>query len=390
MVENSYNYYKKYIKYKNKYLQYKHNLRGGVPNIHLQPQPPIHLQPQPQPQPQPPAPSHVVVILASHQNAIAELLTMMVDGYALSRKKFKNCACIEISKVLEGDGREEVHVRMVYEGELDPKDTSKVPLLYFTVDTFNSHNYKFKDEHVGKIGTNVRLLLVRHGNGEHNNKTGIKGGIVKLSNPDIYTDALLTPLGIDQAQKAYQQIIYTILGYKKKCNIILCSSRLRRAIQTAGIIGFRISHYLKNLGKYLPYLSNLSNLSNLPYLPELKIVIVPGVEEIVNDTGNTEHVFLSIRLNPENRSICECDFDDSRTKKCNNLLIFETDDTNNPIEKISFDESEKGSINIDITGTHNKIPVSFIHMHNHKETIFPLSRRFDTAFEVLKEIVSPQ
>ncbi len=369
-------------------------------NIHLQPQPPVPSQPpapsQPQsppqpptpsqPQPQPHAPSQVVVILASHQNAITELLTMMVDGYASSRKKIKNCACIEISKVLEGDGGEEIHVKMVYEGELDPKDTSKDPLLYFTVDTFNSHNYKFKNEHVGKIETNVKLLLVRHGNGEHNSKTGIKGGIVKISNLDIYTDALLTPLGIEQAQKAYQQIIYTILGYKKKCNIILCSSRLRRAIQTAGIVGFRISHYLKNLGKHL---SNLSNLSNLPYLPELKIVIVPGVEEIVDDTGNTERVFV-IRLNPENRSICKCEFDDSRTKKCNNLLIFETDDTNNPIEKISFDESEKGSIDIDITGSVTKIPVNFRHMHNHKETIFPLSRRFDTAFEVLKKIVSPQ
>ena len=214
MVENSYNYYKKYIKYKNKYLQYKHNLRGGVPNI--QPQPPI----QPRPLTTTTTSNTAIVILASHQNAIGELLTMMVEGYAETRKKLKNCACIEISKVLLGDGGEEVYVRMVHDGELDPKDKSKKLLLYFTVDTFNSHNYKFKDEHVGKIRTNVKLLLVRHGNGPHNAKTGFIGALVKMSNPDIYTDPLLTQLGIDQAQKAYQQIIYTILGYKKKCNII--------------------------------------------------------------------------------------------------------------------------------------------------------------------------
>ena len=209
MIENSYNYYKKYIKYKNKYLQYKHNLRGGMP-----PQPPTQPPTQPpQPQTQP-----TVIILASHQNAIGELLTMMVVDYAETRKKLKNCACLEIFKVRVGDG-EEVQVRMVHDGELDPKDTSKDPQLYFTVDTFNSHNYNFKDEHVGKIETNVKLLLVRHGNGPHNAKTGFFGALVKLSNLDIYTDPLLTQLGIDQAQRAYPFIQKKILEYENQYKI---------------------------------------------------------------------------------------------------------------------------------------------------------------------------
>jgi broad specificity phosphatase PhoE len=192
MVTN-YDYYKKYIKYKNKYLQYKYNLRGATHN----------LEPQSQPL--------AVVILASHQNAIGELLNMMVEGYSLRRKKIKNCACIEISKVVVGNGKARVQVRMVYEGELDPRDTSKNPQLYFTVDKFNECKYKFKDEHIGKIGLNVKLLLIRHGNGPHNAKTGFLGAIVKMSDPDIYTDPLLTQLGIEQAQRAYLPIMNTIL-----------------------------------------------------------------------------------------------------------------------------------------------------------------------------------
>lgn len=358
MVENSYNYYKKYIKYKNKYLQYKHNLRGGMPPT------------QP-----------TVIILASHQNAIGELLTMMVVNYAETRKKLKNCACLEISKVSVGDG-EEVYVRMVHEGELDPKDTSKDPQLYFTVDTFNSHNYKFKDEHVGKMGINVRLLLVRHGNGPHNAKTGFFGALVKLNNLDIYTDPLLTPLGIDQAQRAYPSIQKKILEYGNQCKILLCSSRLRRAIQTVGIIGFHILQ---------------SGDGSMKIVKE--IMIIPGVEEIVDRNGNTENTLLSSGLNPENRSICP--IGEQRSRNCDNLFItFSHDKLVNNDDDRTVNNNDRSVNNYGIThitkiefnnyksNEPKIIPVSFIHMHNHKKTIFPLSERFKIAFEVLDEIVT--
>lgn len=350
MVTN-YDYYKKYIKYKNKYLQYKHNLRGGIPN----------LEPQSQPL--------AVVILASHQNAIGELLNMMVEGYSLGRKKIKNCACLEISKVVSND-KAEVQVRMVYEGELDPKDTSKDPRLYFTVDEFNKYNYKFKDEHNEKIGLNVKLLLVRHGNGPHNAKTGFLGAIVKLSNLDIYTDPLLTQLGIEQAQRAYQPIMNTILGYNTKCRIFLCSSRLRRAIQTVGIIGFHIFH------------NNLSEVNTVK-----EIMVVPGVEEIVDDTGNTENTLLSSGLNPENRSICP--IGDYKIKNCDNLFISYVKNSGSypisvKITNINFNSYNPANpINPEI------IPVNFINMHTHIGTIFPLTKRFETAFDVLRVIVQP-
>lgn len=349
MVTN-YDYYKKYIKYKNKYLQYKHNLRGGIPNL------------EPQTQSQPLA----VVILASHQNAIGELLNMMVEDYSLGRKKIKNCACLEISKVV-GDGKAQVQVRMVYEGELDPKDTSKEPRLYFTVDEFNECKYKFKDEHVGKIDLNVKLLLVRHGNGPHNAKTGFLGAIVKLSNLDIYTNPLLTQLGIEQAQRACLPIMNTILGYNTKCTISLCSSRLRRAIQTVGIIGFCISHI------------NFSEVNTVK-----EIIVVPGVEEIVDDTGNTENTLLSSGLNPENRSICP--IGDYKIKNCDNLFISYVENSGSypmsvQIKNINFNSANPTNPAI--------IPVNFINMHTHIGTIFPLAKRFETTFDVLRVIVQP-
>jgi hypothetical protein len=167
MVNNyDHKYYKKYIKYKNKYLQYKRILHGGTQP--LQPSQPLQ-----QPSSQPPL---SVIVLASHQNAIGEILSVLVTNYAKTRKKIKNCACLEISK---DDGI--VRVSMVHKGELDLQDTKKDPKLYFTPDEFNNRNYQFKKEHASKIGINVnigdnvKILLVRHGNGPHNAQTGIMG-----------------------------------------------------------------------------------------------------------------------------------------------------------------------------------------------------------------------
>lgn len=86
-----------------------------------------------------------VIILASHQNTMGEFLSVLVENFANTRKKFKNCACLEIAKV-----DDIVRVRMVHQGELDPKDTKKDPKLYFTPIEFNNQQYQFKKEHASK------------------------------------------------------------------------------------------------------------------------------------------------------------------------------------------------------------------------------------------------
>jgi hypothetical protein len=345
MVNNyDHKYYKKYIKYKNKYLQYKRILYGGT---------------QP-PQPQPSQPPLSVIVLASHQNAIGEFLSVLVTNYAKTRKKIKNCACLEISKV-----GKDVKVRMIYKGELDPKDTSKKQEHYFTIKKFNNQNYKFKNEYVEKIGDNVKILLVRHGNGPHNSQTGIMGGIVKIRDEETYTDPLLTPLGIKQAERASNSIISKIKSYRGQCTIHLGSSRLRRAIQTAGIIGYHILQ------------TNIPNVSM-----ELRVIIIPGVEEIFDSTGNSENTILSIGLNPENRSICP--IGSNMPKNCDNLYLTTTPTT--AIDKIDFYAFKE------FIESNNSayIPVDFSHMLQYKKPIFPFSKRIETAFDVLKKVSETQ
>jgi hypothetical protein len=336
MVNNyDHNYYKKYIKYKNKYLQYKRILHGGT-------QPPLS-----------------VIVLASHQNAISEFFSVLITNFAKTRKKFKNCACLEISKV-----GNVVKVSMIYQGELDPKDTSKKQEHYFTIDEFNKQEYKFTQEHVSKIGNNVKILLVRHGNGPHNAQTGVLGAIIKTIDEETYTDPLLTQLGISQAERASQIIINTIKSYGE-CNIKLCSSRLRRAIQTAGIIGYHISQ-TKILTESM----------------KLKVVIIPGVEEIVDSKGNTECTILLVGLNPENRSICT--IGTNMPNNCDNLYLTTTPTTPTTLTTLhTIDQINFYAFN----GHISHIPVDFTHMHQHIKTIFPLSVRINTAFDVLKKVI---
>jgi phosphohistidine phosphatase SixA len=360
MVNNYDNkYYKKYIKYKNKYLQYKRILYGGT-------QPP---QPQPSqpPQPQPSQSPLSVIILASHQNTMGEFLSILVTNFTKTRKKFKNCACLEIAKV-----DDIVRVSMVHEGELDQQDKKKDPKLYFTIEEFNEQNYKFKKEYPPNIdvniGDNVKILLVRHGNGPHNAHTGLEGAIVKLKDEETYTDSLLTLLGINQAERASISIIKKIRTYGK-CTIKLCSSRLRRAIQTAGIIGYHLS---------IPQIQNVSM--------ELRVIIIPGVEEIVDSKGNTEKKILSIGLNPENRSICP--IGSNMPKNCDNLFLTTTPATpttlTTTINKIDFHAFDGFTTANDDSAY---IPVDFTYMLQYKKTIFPFSTRINTAFNKLEEVI---
>ncbi len=367
MVNNyDHKYYKKYIKYKNKYLQYKRILYGGISQPQPSPSPSQPSQPQPQLSSQPPL---SVIILASHQNTMGEFLSILVTNFTKTRKKFKNCACLEIAKV---SGI--VRVSMVYEGELDPKDNKKDPKLYFTPVEFNNRNYQFKNEHNSKIGVNVniddnvKILLVRHGNGPHNAHTGLEGAIVKSKDEETYTDPLLTQLGIEQAERASTSIIKTITSYKRQCTIKLCSSRLRRAIQTAGIIGYHISK------------SQIQGVSMV-----LRVIIIPGVEEIVDSKGNTENTIFSIGLNPENRSICP--IGSNMPKNCDNLFLTTTPatpatpTTPTTIQKIDFHAFDA----FDRFTTY--IPVDFTYMSQNIETIFPFSDRIKTTFDVLKGVI---
>lgn len=205
-------------------------------------------------------------------------------------------------------------------------------------------------------------MLVRHGNGPHNAHTGLEGAIVKSKDEETYTDPLLTPLGISQAERASMSIIKNITSYKRQCTIKLCSSRLRRAIQTAGIIGYHLSK------------SQIQGVSMV-----LRVIIIPCVEEIVDSTGNTENTIFSKGLNPENRSICP--IGSNMPENCDNLFLTTTPATPTTIQKIDFHVFD---------GFTTYIPVDFTHMSQNIKTIFPFSTRINTAFNKLEEVIQPQ
>ena len=338
------NYYKKYIKYKNKYLQYKSLLHGGTTII-----------------------EPTLVFLASHQNAITVFLMHLIDGYAKTRKKFKNCMCLCIAR--DDTDTNKVKITMIYEGELDTKDKSKDPRLYFTTDEFNSRDYKLIDSYAQRIPQHVKIFLVRHGNGPHNAQTGLTGVITKLGNGEVYTDPLLTPLGIQQAERASVVILQQVKKHIG-CKVFVCSSRLRRAIQTAAII-----------------MTYIEDVKGINVTLDRRVIVIPGVEEIVDDKGNTEKTLFSSGLNPENRSICEIGFSSNAntTKKCDKLLITEKTDPYNRIEQIVFDDDN--FVSIDSIGANTTIPVDFTHMQNNQKTIFPIGRRIDTAFNIVVDYV---
>lgn len=284
------NYYKKYIKYKNKYLQFKHKLIGGQ-NFELQP-----VQP-----PQPPSTStaqsaqpstslvsekHRIFVIVTHQKWLECFLTVFLeDKYKTTKKKFKNCMCLCISRSLLSGS---IKVTMVCEGFLDLNDTKKDPFLYFNTLEFNSHDYKCNPIHSNCLPQNTTMMFVRHGNGFHNPETGILGLLKKNLQRGIYKDALLTDLGKEQAEQASVAILRhlsTITGSRVNHCVYFCASILRRAIQTSSILLSRLLICRES------YCTGITS--------DLSVYVFYNINEVVNCDGNTG------TLNPENTPTCK-------------------------------------------------------------------------------------
>lgn len=291
------NYYKKYIKYKNKYLQFTHKLIGGT-DFELQPQstpPKVPLaQPAPQPPPSISSPvDHRIFVIVTHQKWLECFLTVFLeDKYKSTKKKFKNCMCLCISRSLLSGS---IKVTMVCEGFLDPNDTKKDPFLYFNTLEFNSHDYKCNPIHSNCLPQNTTMMFVRHGNGFHNPETGILGLLKKNLQRGIYKDALLTDLGKEQAEQASVAILRhlstilrdlsTITGSRVNHCVYFCASILRRAIQTSSILLSRLLICRES------YCTGITS--------DLSVYVFYNINEVVNCDGNTG------TLNPENTPTCK-------------------------------------------------------------------------------------
>ena len=188
--------------------------------------------------------------------------------------------CLCIRKDQSGN----INVTMVCDGFLDPDD-KKDESLYFSLSTFNNHNYTCKSVHKNLLPPNTTMMFVRHGNGFHNSEAGVMGLFKKNLKKDIYKDALLTDLGKEQAIQASVAILHylnTITQNVVHC-IYFCASILRRAIETSGII-------LESL--------NICAFGTPCITKDSNVFVFYGINEIIDCSGNTG------TFNPENKPTC--------------------------------------------------------------------------------------
>jgi hypothetical protein len=264
--------------------------------------------PQPVQPPQPPSTStaqsaqpstslvsekHRIFVIVTHQKWLECFLTAFLeDKYKTTKKKFKNCMCLCISRSLLSGS---IKVTIVCEGFLDPNDTKKDPLLYFNTLEFNSHDYKCNLIHSKCLPQNTTMMFVRHGNGFHNPETGILGLLKKNLQRGIYKDALLTDLGKEQAEQASVAILRhlstilrdlsTITGSRVNHCVYFCASILRRAIQTSSILLSRLLICRES------YCTGITS--------DHSVYVFYNINEVVNCDGNTG------TLNPENTPTCK-------------------------------------------------------------------------------------
>jgi hypothetical protein len=349
------NYYKKYIKYKNKYLQFKHKLIGGT-DFKLQP-----------PAPQPPQPQsisssvdHRIFVIVTHQKWLECFLTVFLeDKYKTTKKKFKNCMCLCISKDPSGT----IKVTMVCDGYLDPAD-KKDESLYFNTLEFNDHDYTCNTTHNTLLPPNTTMMLVRHGNGFHNSETKLLGLLKKNLNQSKYKDALLTDLGKEQAKWASVAILRhlsTITVSHENYYVHFCASILRRAIQTSSILLSRLLICKES------YCTGITS--------DPSVYVFYNINEVVNCDGNTG------TLNPENTPTCKR-AGITVGNDCNKITVNSSDFQSKESVKISLlstvDQSnipsDPNHINIDVKFPQYVQPVKFEVL-----SIFTQVRTFDST-----------
>lgn len=279
--DNNSNYYSKYLKYKNKYLDLKNillkqNGRGKVINC----------------------------VLVAHNGRIKCLLTSlgvpikkMIEGKGDKKfeMRFKNCAII-LLKVSSN----RIEISLVYDGEIN---ILKKDYYYYVNGETNLNKSEIKFETFNLEGNSyiqglrtlklkpediedniINFYMVRHGEGEHN----VASKSEKIFSNKIL-DASLTQYGIQQAINAS--------AYLKNIEFNYCFvSDLRRTRET-----------IQNL------------LSNNEYLNQItKIYVAPCAHELdFVSSGNCDGSQMFSALERENQMKCEpqtdtCSIDDSQ------------------------------------------------------------------------------
>jgi broad specificity phosphatase PhoE len=273
---NTTNYFEKYLKYKNKYLELK-KLTGGNPN------------------------TKNIILVGTHGFRIKCLFATLIHLTKLQNFKlqsFKNCAVIRCYS-------DNTHIRfeIIYNGNRSDAKEKEDGFLYYQdnnkdiikqISLLKSQFPKFD------IPINTEIFLIRHGEGIHN----VLKVATHKSHPNKLLDAKLNHEGHEQAEiagnifKNYlkQRLSNDLIRYN--INLLFCASDLDRTRET-------IIYFMKSLQDY-----NQSKKYNIKY--NNVIHILPCIHEVYPSEIKGDVILSSIN-NPlkdvtvANNMFCEKD-----------------------------------------------------------------------------------
>jgi broad specificity phosphatase PhoE len=169
-------YKQKYLLYKKRYITLRDQFGSSETNIQSQGK-------------------TFISFIVSHSGRMSCLMDTL--GFNnLSKKKFKNCAIIELEV-----NPKKIKIRMIYEGELESK--SEVNDKYFSIgDNINEEN---ENRTINTYGQTFIFYIMRHGDGMHNEakEHGFITKTFQVIKMQLF-DAELTEKGIQQAINAGQ------------------------------------------------------------------------------------------------------------------------------------------------------------------------------------------
>jgi hypothetical protein len=305
---NNTNYFEKYLKYKNKYIELK-KLSGGTPNT-----------------------KHMIFV-ATHSYRLQCILNSMrihSNKKDIDIKRFKNCAVVRVFR--NGNNTQvQLIFEGIYDGLIDPNDITHFEQTDRNKVLFTIDNTYFL------IPKNVEIYFIRHGEGIHNTTPHDERDI----NARLLIDAKLTKSGKQQALKAGNYLNEYLNEYLNGRQIdnqyYFCASDLHRTHETIGYIKHVLNNNKKGNG-------------------ETPIYIISCIHEI-DSKSNIENCDLTGNSEPSVQNISKCihnlngitvQLKNQHTEDCKyvNIKI-----GNNPPYRINLDWSK---YNIHRTQCHTK------------------------------------
>ena len=299
---NNTNYFEKYLKYKNKYVELK-KISGGNPN------------------------TKNIILVGTHGFRIKCLFATLIHLSGIQNftlHSFKNCAIIRCYS-------DNTHIRFenIYNGQRSAQKENKDRILYYQ----NKDKDKIKQISLLKsqfpkfdIPINIEIFLIRHGEGIHN----VLNVNTHINYPNKLIDAPLNEEGKQQASRA-ADIFFQYFNNKRlqgdlkehNLKLIFCASDLDRPRETV---------------KFFMDKFKSSNIQNSLLKIDYQIHVLPCIHEIYPaeikkdvKLSPTNNLLQTVTMN--NNTFCERDNSMESGQSYANLSSCATSKYHNPIQQ---------------------------------------------------------